>query len=227
MSETTSISVEGMTCTGCSGRVKDALENISGVVDVEVSHESGTAIISHSGVRKEEMVGAIQSAGYSADGMIAQSEFNWKDTSLWKQSAYNTSWCLLGCSIGEFGTLAAFQYYEIQHHLNWNILVSLDLDIIFLFMLPLINGLITSVMLETYILVRGQMDITNAFKTAMGMSFIGMLMMEIAMETTDLVFTGGQLGLDPLAIVPMLIVGFLTPWPYNYWRLKKYGIACH
>jgi len=25
----------------------------------------------------------------------------------------------------------------------------------------------------------------------------------------------------------MLVVGFLTPWPYNYWRLKKYGAACH
>jgi len=25
----------------------------------------------------------------------------------------------------------------------------------------------------------------------------------------------------------MLIVGFLTPWPYNYWRLKKFGISCH
>jgi hypothetical protein len=25
----------------------------------------------------------------------------------------------------------------------------------------------------------------------------------------------------------MLAVGFLTPWPYNYWRLKKFGIACH
>ena len=29
-------------------------------------------------------------------------------------------------------------------------------------------------------------------------------------------------------VVPlMLIIGFLTPWPYNYWRLKKYGINCH
>ena len=29
-------------------------------------------------------------------------------------------------------------------------------------------------------------------------------------------------------VVPiMLMVGFLTPWPYNYWRLKKYNIACH
>ena len=25
----------------------------------------------------------------------------------------------------------------------------------------------------------------------------------------------------------MLIAGFLTPWPYNYYRLKKYNIACH
>ena len=29
-------------------------------------------------------------------------------------------------------------------------------------------------------------------------------------------------------IVPiMLSVGFVTPWPYNYWRLKKYNQACH
>jgi len=25
----------------------------------------------------------------------------------------------------------------------------------------------------------------------------------------------------------MLMVGFLTPWPYNYWRLKKFNQACH
>jgi len=25
----------------------------------------------------------------------------------------------------------------------------------------------------------------------------------------------------------MLTVGFLTPWPYNYWRLKKFNEACH
>jgi len=25
----------------------------------------------------------------------------------------------------------------------------------------------------------------------------------------------------------MLVAGFLTPWPYNYWRLKKYDAACH
>jgi hypothetical protein len=54
-----------------------------------------------------------------------------------------------------------------------------------------------------------------------------MLMMEIAMEITDLLFTGGQLGMNYYALPLMLLVGFLTPWPYNYWRLKKLGKACH
>ena len=93
--------------------------------------------------------------------------------------------------------------------------------------LPLINGLITSVILETFILIRSKFDFLNALKTALGMSFISMLMMEISMEITDLLFTGGQLGLNVFAIPLMLLVGFLTPWPYNYWRLKKFNIACH
>jgi hypothetical protein len=29
-------------------------------------------------------------------------------------------------------------------------------------------------------------------------------------------------------VVPIaLFFGFITPWPYNYWRLKKLGKACH
>jgi hypothetical protein len=43
----------------------------------------------------------------------------------------------------------------------------------------------------------------------------------------DLFFTGGELGLNYFAIPLMLLVGFLTPWPYNYWRLEKYGVSCH
>jgi len=93
--------------------------------------------------------------------------------------------------------------------------------------LPLINGLATSIILETYMLMKGQMDFRNALSTAFGMSFISMLMMEISMEITDLLFTGGELGLNYFAIPLMLLVGFLTPWPYNYWRLEKYGVSCH
>jgi hypothetical protein len=128
---------------------------------------------------------------------------------------------LIGCSIGEFGTLG---YYEWA---GWPLEVSMGTTLfIFLAILPIINGLITSVALETSLLMRGQMDFNNALKTALGMSFIGMIAMELAMEATDWLLTG-NIGMTWWVIPPMLIAGFLTPWPYNYWRLKKYGMACH
>ena len=229
MSETVTLDVGGMTCDGCAGRVRDALEGVAGVASAEVSHETGFAIVSHSGVSRDLMTGAVRTIGYTVDGQAE--EYHWGDRSVWKQSANNTKWCLIGCSIGEFGTLAYYEQNGIHHHIGWDLFTpssgAFDFWIIVLALLPLINGLITSVMLETAILVRAQMDFGNALSTALGMSFIGMLMMEISMEVTDLIYTGGQLGLDIRAVIPMLIVGFLTPWPYNYWRLKKYGMACH
>ena len=90
--------------------------------------------------------------------------------------------------------------------------------------LAIVNGLITSVLLETFILFR-QMTFPDALKTALGMSFISMLAMELSMNTVDLVFAGGVLVW--WVVPPMLIAGFLVPWPYNYYRLKKYGVSCH
>ena len=92
--------------------------------------------------------------------------------------------------------------------------------------LAIINGLITSIILETVILKLQGFNFTNAIKTASGMSLISMLSMEITMNLTDFILTGGAI-LNWWIIPIMLVVGFLTPWPYNYWRLKKYGIACH
>jgi hypothetical protein len=92
--------------------------------------------------------------------------------------------------------------------------------------LAIINGLITSIILETFILMKQNIEFKNALKTAMGMSFISMISMEITMNITDYLLTGGAL-LTWWVIPIMLIVGFLTPWPYNYWRLKKFGITCH
>ena len=92
--------------------------------------------------------------------------------------------------------------------------------------LAIINGLITSIILETIILVRQNFSFINALKTASGMSLISMISMEITMNLTDYLLTGGAI-LNWWVIPIMLIVGFLTPWPYNYWRLKKFGIACH
>src|SRR6056300_610575 len=92
--------------------------------------------------------------------------------------------------------------------------------------LAIINGLITSIILETIILIRQNFKFKDALKTALGMSFISMVSMEIAMNLTDYLLTGGAM-LTWWGVPIMLTVGFLTPWPYNYWRLKKFGIACH
>ena len=91
--------------------------------------------------------------------------------------------------------------------------------------LAIFNGLITSIILETIILIK-QMSLKLAFKTAIGMSFVSMLGMEVTMNITDVLITGGAF-LNWYAVISMLIVGDVTPLPYNYWRLKKFGVSCH
>ena len=140
--------------------------------------------------------------------------FHWKCKHTWKMSAKNTFWCLLGCAIGDFGTILFFQ------------LTLIPFPVLGIMVLAIINGLITSIILETVVLMKQNLDFSKAFKTAMGMSFISMISMEIAMNLTDYFLTGGAI-LTWWVIPIMLLVGFLTPWPYNYWRLKKFGIACH
>ena len=91
--------------------------------------------------------------------------------------------------------------------------------------LAVVNGIITSIILETIILSR-QMSLNLAFKTAIGMSLISMIAMEAAMNVTDVMLTGGAV-LTWWVIPFMLAAGFITPLPYNYWRLKALGKACH
>tara|TARA_B100001559_G_scaffold311673_1_gene308456 strand:- start:294 stop:752 length:459 start_codon:yes stop_codon:yes gene_type:complete len=139
--------------------------------------------------------------------------FHWKCKHTWRRSAKNTLWCLLGCSIGDFGTILYFQLNAI----NWPTLSIM--------ILAIINGLITSIILETIILFR-QMTIKIAFQTALTMSFISMVAMEVAMNSVDWLILG-EAKLVWWIVPLMLLAGFLTPWPYNYYRLKKYNIACH
>jgi len=140
--------------------------------------------------------------------------FHWSCVHTWKRSAVNTAWCLFGCSIGDFGTIFFFQ------------LTQIPFPIIGIMTLAIINGLITSVMLETYILMKQDFNFSKALKTAFGMSFISMISMETAMNLTDYFLTGGAV-LTWWVVPMMLIAGFITPWPYNYWRLKKFNQACH
>ena len=138
---------------------------------------------------------------------------NWFCNHTWLQASKNTSWCLLGCCIGDFGTIAFFQFTEIA----WPVLAIMSLAIV--------NGIFTSIALETLILSK-QMSLDLAFKTAIGMSLVSMISMEVAMNITDFVLTGGAI-LTWWIIPLMLIVGFITPLPYNYWRLKVLGKGCH
>ena len=140
-------------------------------------------------------------------------KFHWQCRHTWKRSAKNTAWCLLGCSIGDFGTILFFQLTQIP----WPTLSIM--------ILAIINGLITSIILETLVLSR-QMAISLAFRTAIGMSFISMISMEIAMNAVDWIIVG-EAKLVWWVVPLMLLAGFLTPWPYNYWRLKKYTVSCH
>jgi len=145
---------------------------------------------------------------------IAQlNQLDWKCRHTWKRASVNTAWCLLGCAIGDLGTIAFFQFTGIP----WPVLAIMTLAII--------NGLLTSIALETFILSR-QMELKAAFNTAIGMSFISMVAMEIAMNLTDYLLTGGAI-LTWWIVPIMLFAGFITPLPYNYWRLKALGKACH
>jgi hypothetical protein len=147
--------------------------------------------------------------------MILENTFsiNWFCRHTWLQASKNTSWCLLGCCIGDFGTIAFFQFMEI----NWPVYLIMSL--------AMINGIITSIILETIILSK-QMILKLAFKTAVGMSLVSMISMEAAMNFTDYILTGGAI-LTWWVIPFMLLAGFITPLPYNYWRLKALGKGCH
>ena len=145
---------------------------------------------------------------------MSSETFSWSCKHTWSRSAKNTFWCLLGCSIGDFGTILFFQ------------LTKIPFPVLAIMILAIINGIITSIILETIILLRQNFSLKLAFKTAVGMSLISMVSMEIAMNATDYFLTGGAI-LTWWVVPIMLAVGFVTPWPYNYWRLKKFDEACH
>ena len=146
--------------------------------------------------------------------MEKETNFNWSCKDTWKRSAKNTMWCVVGCSIGDFGTILFFQLSKISF------------PVMGIMILAIINGLLTSIALETIILLRQKFNFTKALQTACGMSLISMISMEIMMNLTDYLLTGGAI--ITWWVVPiMLLVGFITPWPYNYFRLKKFNQSCH
>ena len=136
----------------------------------------------------------------------------WLDKKKWKSSSFNTFVCLVGCSIGDFGAILYFQYFT---QIN---------SIMIIMPIAIICGIATSIFLETILLLK-TMVFKEALKTATGMSLISMISMELAMNFTD-IFLEGALVLSLSSFIPVLIVGFIVPWPYNYWRLVKYNKGC-
>ena len=135
--------------------------------------------------------------------------FNWHCKHTWKKASVNTLWCLLGCSIGDFGTIYYFQFYPS------------DISTFNIMFFAIINGLITSIILETIILLK-QMNFKRALSTALGMSLISMISMEVAMNFTDYLITGGAI-LNFTVIPIILIAGFFKPLPYKKLGLKKFN----
>ena len=129
---------------------------------------------------------------------MSSETFSWSCKHTWSRSAKNTFWCLLGCSIGDFGTILFFQ------------LTKIPFPVLAIMILAIINGIITSIILETIILLRQNFSLKLAFKTAVGMSLISMVSMEIAMNATDYFLTGGAI-LTWWVVPIMLAVGFVTP----------------
>ncbi len=216
-------------CEGCVNSIKPYLDGDQSIANWKVDLEPAVKTLTVEGADLSSgyVNQLLQQAGYkvveSTGVPDTDASINapfWGDLKLWNRASFNTLNCLIGCSIGDFGMVFFLQAYYPSTPMIWQMTLAV------------IAGLCTSIMLETTILrVREKFSWMLALKTAFGMSFISMVAMEIAMTGTDFMITGGKAAFsDPmywLALVPALVVGFLTPLPYNYYKLKKFNKACH
>ena len=71
------VGIEGMMCVKCSGHVVDAVKKISGVKNVEASHEAKQAIIrAKDNVDTDAIRNAITELGYSVTSFSSETEEN-------------------------------------------------------------------------------------------------------------------------------------------------------
>jgi copper chaperone CopZ len=224
-------SVSGMTCSGCAATVKKSLVSVPNVSDVQIDLAQGTASITMSHhvpfTQLKESLSGYPSYQISEEinpvkslNLVNPDPAFWTDTKLWGRAGLNTLNCLIGCSIGDFAMVIFLQAYFPS--------VSMTAQMI----LATIAGLITSILLETILLHwRESFSWGFAFRTALSMSLLSMIAMELAMNTTDFMITGGKAAFgNPMywtALIIAMVAGFLVPLPYNYYRLKKFNKACH
>ena len=144
----------------------------------------------------------------------------WSDRAVWRVASRNTLNCLIGCMIGDISMIVYMQTY----HPRAPMMVTMGL--------AMVAGLATSILFESALLRwREGFGWRVAFTTALSMSLLSMLGMEAAANATDFMLTGGRVPpSDPFywgALAISVGAGFLTPLPYNYWKFKRHGKACH
>ncbi|MEO9870767.1 DUF4396 domain-containing protein [Ekhidna sp.] len=217
MEEIQKLEVEtSLHCQGCIDKVKPLLDSNDKISEWKADMNGQIKLIVEGSISKKELDSLLGQKGYH----IKSTEGFWKDKVKWNRASFNTLNCLIGCSIGDFGMVFFLQAFYPSTPIIWQMTLAI------------IAGLCTSILLETIILkTREHFSWSFALKTAFGMSFISMVAMELAMTSTDFMITGGKAAFDDpmywLALVPALIVGFITPLPYNYYKLKKFNQACH
>ena len=220
-----------MTCSGCAATVQRALQKVDGVTGVNIDLQRSEAEVEmHDHIPTTALqagLASYPSYQLSEDGsvtmamsMASTSSVSWTDNAVWTRASFNTLNCLIGCSIGDFAMILFLQRFYPS--------TSMTVQMI----LATIAGLMTSVLFETVLLrTREKFAWPAAFQTALSMSFISMVAMELVMNFTDFMITGGKAAFgNPMywtALVVSMGAGFLAPLPYNYYKLKKYNQACH
>jgi hypothetical protein len=224
-------------CAGCVESIKPFFDSSDKIKEWKVDLKPPVKTLTASGeeLKQEDVVALLHQAGYDVlktapvstelppigeVKAVAAKESFWADQNKWKRASFNTLNCLIGCSIGDFGMIIYLQAFYPQ--------TSMALQMA----LAVIAGLCTSILLESVILkARENFNWRLAFTTAFSMSFISMVTMEVAMNISDFMVTGGKAAFDnPIywfAFAIAMVAGFLAPLPYNYYKLKKFNQACH
>jgi len=220
-------------CDNCVSKVNPILKEDPSIqqYDINLDHPEKLVTIQGDRLDTELLISKFEDVGFRAElfnenkplqipEINLSKTISWKNPVTWRRASFNTLNCLIGCSIGDFGMIIFLQAYYPETPMYLQMILAI------------IAGLMTSIALESAILrIREKFNWSLALKTAFSMSFISMIGMEIAMNTTDFMITGGKASFNTagywLALIPAMMAGFLLPLPYNYYKLQKHGKSCH
>ena len=123
-------------------------------------------------------------------------------------------WCLIGCAAGDMGTVFVFQ--NIDH----------SLSVAFVFMLAMMQRPDCQHLSGDFYSV----FVAHGIFTALCGRRWDELYLHVGDGDDDepcRLLGDRRCALNFAERAVDVDAGFLTPLPYNYWRLKKYGKACH